>query len=348
VKPEHNLPFDGEGYHARLDGAANVLWEPLWRLCTKLRPVERVLLTSSPLRRLHFVHHGGGSYLSTPHTHSRLQHTLGVFSLIAHFCPENDLLRAAALLHDVGHAPFSHALEPLDGVDHHRWTVDRTFSSPIADILIQHNLNPQAVLACINGESTNLLHNDDDILHADHLDSWVRSAQVGGILPLPVPELLARLRSRGSYLDTDIETAELLVDLIVAEAHFHCSAANLGTNTILRHLVQQVLDAGVVTTNTLATMTDNMVERVLFDTPVTAKEAKRLWYQPHGIVVRRLRDKDAPPGVHIVQVNRLYLAMPLADGQIVTQVSSRSAALVAGARQLRGTYAVYWAECANY
>jgi len=50
---------------------------------------------------------------------NRLQHTLGVFSLVAHFCPENVLLRAAALLHDVGHAPFSHALERLDGVDHH-------------------------------------------------------------------------------------------------------------------------------------------------------------------------------------------------------------------------------------
>lgn len=344
MKLAHNLPLDGGECLARLDGAASVLWEPLWRLCTELRPVERALLTCSPLRRLHFVHHGGGSYLGTQHTHSRLQHALGVFSLIAHFCPENDILRAAALLHDVGHAPFSHALEQLDGVDHHRWTIDRILSPPIADILIQHNLDPQAVLACISGEPTNLLRNGDGILHADHLDSWVRSAQVGGILPLSAPELLARLRLRGSYLDTDVETAELLVDLIVAEARFHCSAANLGTNTILKHLVQQVLDAGVLTTCTLAAMTDNVVERVLFETPVTAKEARRLWYQPYTIVVHRIGAKDAPPGAHVVQVDHLYLAMPLTDGQTVTQVSSRAAALLAEAQQLRGTYAVYWAS----
>lgn len=336
--------FPQGDYLARLDGAASVLWEPLWRLRTKLRPVERDLLTCSTLRRLHFVHHSGGSYLSTQHTHSRLQHTLGVFSLIAHFCPENDLLRAAALLHDVGHPPFSHALEQLDGIDHHRWTIERILSPPIADILAQHNLDPQAVLACISGESTNLLRNGNGILHTDHLDSWVRSAQVGGTLPLTTPELLARLHLRGSYLGTNIETAELLVDLIVAEARFHCSAANLGTNTILKHLVQQVLDAGVLTNITLAAMTDNMVERVLFETPVTAKEARRLWCQPHAIVVHRLGAKDAPPTAHVVQMDHLYLAMPLTDGQIVTRVSSRAAALLAQAQQLRGTYVVYWAS----
>jgi hypothetical protein len=128
----------------------------------------------------------------------------------------------------------------------------------------------------------------------------------------------------------------------VAEARFHCSAANLGTNTILKHLVQQVLDAGVLTTDTLAAMTDNMVERILFETPVTAKEARRLWYQPHAIVVRRLGE-DAPPGAHIVQVDHLYLAMPLTGGQIVTKVSSQAAALLAEAQQLRGPYVVYWA-----
>ena len=273
-----------------------------------------------------------------------MQHTLGVFSLIAHFCPENDILRAAALLHDVGHAPFCHTLEGLDGVDHHRWTRDRILSPPIADILIQHDLAPQSVLACISGETANPLRNDNGILHADHLDCWVRSAQAGGILPRPAPEILARLRLRGSHLDADIETAELLVDLIVAEARFYCTAANLGPNTILKHLVQQLLDAGVLTTNALATMTDSMVERALFESSVTAEEARRLWYQPQAVSVRRLGDQDVPPGAYTVRMDHLYLAMPLTDGQIVTEVSSRAAALLAEVQRLHGTYVVYWAS----
>jgi len=332
-----------EDYPARLDGVAGVLWEPLWRLRTRLRPVEQALLTCPPVRRLHFIHHGGGSRLSTPHTHSRLQHTVGVFSLIAHFCPDDDALRAAALLHDVGHTPFCHTLEGLEGIDHHRWTKDCILSPPIADILAQHDLDPQSVAACIDGEPVNLLRNDDNVLHADHLDCWVRSAQAGGILPSTAPEILARLRLKGAYLNTDLEMAELLVDLIVAEARFYCTAANLGPNTILKHLVRQLLDAGVLTTNTLAAMTDSMVERALFESPITAEEAWRLWYQPNAIVVRRFDGQDdAPSNAHVVQMEQLYLAMPLANGRMVTQISPQAERLASEARALRGAYAVYW------
>jgi len=331
-------------YPARLDGAGAILWEPLWRIRTELWPVERALLTCEPLRRLHFVCHGGGSRLTTHHTHSRLQHTLGVFALIAHFCPHDDLLRVAALLHDVGHAPFSHALERLNGVDHHRWTVERILSPPIADVLTQHGLEPQSVVACIEGQPTSILKNSDDILHADHLDSWVRSAQAGGILPQPAHEILARLHLAGPHLEIDVGMAEALVVLIVAEARFHCSAANMGPNTVLAHLVQRVLEAGEMTADDLATMTDAEVQRRLFETPATQEEANRLWYRPQAIDVRRLEGDDAPPGAHVVRVDRLYLAMPLVDGEVVTRVSPRAAAMLDEARQLLGTYAVSWRQ----
>jgi HD superfamily phosphohydrolase len=331
-----------DDYFARLDGTATVLWEPLWRVRTELRLVERVLLACWPLRRLHFVSHSGGSALTTHHVHSRLQHTLGVFSLVAHFCPDDDVLRVAALLHDVGHAPFSHALEQLDGVDHHRWTVERILSSPVADILTRHGLKPRSVSACVDGDPASILKNRDGILHADHLDSWVRSAQAGGILPRPAREILARLHLVGPHLETDVETAELLVDLIVAEARFHCSAANLGPNMMLARLAQRLSDAGAVAPEELATMTDAEVERRLFETSTTREEAKWLWYRPDAIVVRRLVGDDAPPDAYIVRMDHLYLAMPLVDGQDVTRVSSRAADLLSQARQLRGTYAVYW------
>jgi HD superfamily phosphohydrolase len=271
-----------------------------------------------------------------------LQHTLGVFSLVARFCPDDDLLRVAALLHDVGHAPFSHALEQLDGVDHHRWTVECLLSPSVADILARHSLEPQAVADCVDGAPVSILKNRDGILHADHLDSWVRSAQAGGILPQSAPEILTRLHLAGPHLETDIETAELLVDLIVAEARFHCSAANLGPNTILAHLVRRLFDAGVLTPDELAAMTDAEVERQLFETPATQEEAKRLWYRSQAINVQRLDDGDAPPGAHLAEMDHLYLAMPLVDGRAVTQVSSRAADLLDEAQQLRGMYAVYW------
>ena len=155
-------------------------------LCERIR--------AAPYTLLHFVCHGGGSALTTHHTHSRLQHTLGVFALVAQFWPDDDVLRVAALLHDVGHAPFSHALEQLDGVDHHRWTIESILAPPVADILAQHGFEPQSIVDCVNGNPATILKNHDGILHADHLDSWVRSAQAGGILPQPAQKVLEHLR----------------------------------------------------------------------------------------------------------------------------------------------------------
>jgi uncharacterized protein len=61
---------------------------------------------------------------------NRFEHTLGVARLVADYCDAQRLaaedsrpLMAAALLHDVGHGPLSHTLEPIFkthfGLDHH-------------------------------------------------------------------------------------------------------------------------------------------------------------------------------------------------------------------------------------
>lgn len=103
-------------YRLRLDGALDDLWEPLWRIPVRLFHEEQLLIRSRAVRRLHFLRHGGASFINSHHTYSRLQHTLGVFALTAYFEPENRALRMAALLHDAGHAPFSHTLDSLEGV----------------------------------------------------------------------------------------------------------------------------------------------------------------------------------------------------------------------------------------
>jgi uncharacterized protein len=62
--------------------------------------------------------------------HNRFEHSLAVTKLVSQYCVAKELslqssrhLLAAALLHDVGHGPLSHTLEPIFkvafGVDHH-------------------------------------------------------------------------------------------------------------------------------------------------------------------------------------------------------------------------------------
>jgi len=103
------------------------------------------------------------------------------------------------------------------------------------------------------------------------------------------------------------------------------------------------LVAASLAVDDLAAMTDAEVMAVLFDASVTAAEARRLWYRPYEIVVRRLAEGEiAPSGARVVEMDRLYLDVPLAGGRIVTRVSDRAAALVDEARRWCGVYVVYW------
>ncbi|HEX7181981.1 MAG TPA: HD domain-containing protein [Thermoanaerobaculia bacterium] len=105
-------------------------------------PLEAALINSRPLQRLRFIHQLGFTFLVFPGAeHSRFSHVLGAMHLAGRvydaLCSksggllppgtrsrERRLARAAALLHDVGHAPFSHSAEELfdGGIDHEEMT----------------------------------------------------------------------------------------------------------------------------------------------------------------------------------------------------------------------------------
>ena len=88
------------------------------------------LLGRPEVQRLHGVHQLGLAHLVFPGAnHTRLEHSLGAYYIASKMAEalelpadERDEVLAAALLHDIGHPPFSHTLEEvmLDrlGVDH--------------------------------------------------------------------------------------------------------------------------------------------------------------------------------------------------------------------------------------
>jgi HD superfamily phosphohydrolase len=103
---------------------------------------------------------------------TRLEHSLGVAKLAADAAADLELPRAraqlfvaAALLHDIGHYPLSHAAEPaftkLLGAGHHevgRWIVLGTGPIPrmrsLAPTLEQLGVDPAAVWAIVDGSSS--------------------------------------------------------------------------------------------------------------------------------------------------------------------------------------------------
>jgi HD superfamily phosphohydrolase len=94
------------------------------------------LLDTPEVQRLRRIHQLGVSYFTYAGAdHNRLAHTLGVVHLmqqaLQHLERIHDnmeisharaALLAAAMLHDVGHGPFSHLFEPCLGIDHEVWS----------------------------------------------------------------------------------------------------------------------------------------------------------------------------------------------------------------------------------
>ncbi|HYO13033.1 MAG TPA: HD domain-containing protein [Thermoanaerobaculia bacterium] len=105
-------------------------------------PLEAALVNSRPVQRLRFIHQLGFTFLVFPGAeHSRFSHVLGAMHLAGRVydalcsrgegvlpggtrAPERRLVRVAALLHDLGHAPFSHSAEDLfeGSIDHEEMT----------------------------------------------------------------------------------------------------------------------------------------------------------------------------------------------------------------------------------
>jgi HD superfamily phosphohydrolase len=105
--------------------------------------LESAVLRTRPLQRLRWVRQLGLAHLVFPGAeHSRFSHALGAMELAGRVydalaekspdlldtdprCPERRRVRLAALVHDVGHAPFSHSAEELfeDGLSHEDMTL---------------------------------------------------------------------------------------------------------------------------------------------------------------------------------------------------------------------------------
>ena len=109
-----------------------ILRDPVWNNI-RVDELTLELVDTDVFQRLRYVRQLGWTYLVYPGaTHSRFEHALGTHHLsrrtLALLCEssesvsiseeEQTIVRSAALLHDVGHYPFSHALEEIGALHH--------------------------------------------------------------------------------------------------------------------------------------------------------------------------------------------------------------------------------------
>lgn len=157
------------------------------------------LMETPEIQRLHGIKQLGLTYLVYPGAnHTRLEHSLGT-SYIARKMAKAlgiDAMQAgvAALLHDIGHGPFSHTLEYLMheriGKDHMDITremilgktllSDCEYETTIKEILSKYGMDARKIADAIagKGEISKIIHGT---LDADQIDYLMRDAYYTGV-----------------------------------------------------------------------------------------------------------------------------------------------------------------------
>ncbi len=151
---------------------ATIIRDPLWNSIS-VDPLAVRLMDTAVFQRLRYIRQLGLAFLVYPGaTHSRFEHALGAYHLarrtlrmldergeLARVASDDPaIIRAAALLHDVGHYPFSHALEEIGALHHEEVARPLITTGEIAELLREIAPDaPERVYALIRGQSTSPL-----------------------------------------------------------------------------------------------------------------------------------------------------------------------------------------------
>src|SRR4051812_15916989 len=189
------------------------------------RPRDRLLfdlVNAVEVQRLRRIRQLGMASLAYPGAdHSRYSHSLGVMETarkilaqLARSFPIDEesetVCVVAALLHDLGHGPFSHVFERVSGI-HHERLGQRVILDPDSEVhrvLFQHDkLMPERIVDFLRCKPKRTFFCDilSSQLDADRLDYLLRDnhmtgSQYGGGEPpglLPAPALAAPPEPRG-------------------------------------------------------------------------------------------------------------------------------------------------------
>ncbi len=190
----------------RIKDRGKVFRDPVHRLI-RVDPGDDFILDlidTPQFQRLRRVRQLGVSWL-TYHgaEHSRFAHSMGVFnfaqrilralkdrykndtSLADYLEQHSRELKAAALLHDIGHGPFSHMIERAfkGGTDHENETIQLIEEGPIREVLEKANIDPTHVADIIRKTSKERLIIDivSSQLDADRMDYLLRDSLMTGV-----------------------------------------------------------------------------------------------------------------------------------------------------------------------
>ena len=262
-----------------------ILRDPVWNNI-RLDELTLRLVDTEVFQRLRYVRQLGWTYLVYPGaTHSRFEHALGTHHLsrrtLALLCEaensvsigeeEQSIARAAALLHDVGHYPFSHALEEIGALHHEDVARPLIMEGNVASLLSSKlgSDAPGLVFDLIRGRSESPLQGlISGSLDLDKIEYLKRDAFMCGV---PYGEIDVDRLTNSLVIVDDPDTGRsalgvqekalsALESLLFAKYQMYRNVywhhAVRSATAMYKRLVEDAVKAGVVDVDSLARHTD--------------------------------------------------------------------------------------------
>jgi len=256
-----------------------VVRDPLWNNI-RLEPEALAIVDTPAVQRLRYVRQLGHAFLVYPGaTHTRFEHALGTYHLARRVLAQLDepegggrrpdpaeglAVRIAALLHDIGHYPFSHALEEA-GLPHHEDLAARHLATgPLAGVLERLGLPASRLLPLIQGTSPSPLAGIvAGSLDVDKLDYLSRDATMCGVPygVIDVDRLLTSLTLADGRLALHAKGLAALESLLFAKYQMYRNVywhhAVRSATAMFKRLVRRTIAARRMTADTVAVATDD-------------------------------------------------------------------------------------------
>ena len=254
--------------------------------------VAAELLETPALQRLRRLRQLGTVGLVYPSAnHTRFEHSLGVYHLARSALdqlgiegPRAERIRAAAILHDIGHTPFSHNIEGIvarrTGRMHDE-VGDLISEGEIARVLALYDIDPSTVTDLIagDGELGGLVSGELDV---DRMDYLVRDAHHTGVPygTIDTGRLVRELRFVDGELvlaEGNVQTAEslLVARSLMNPVVYNHHVARI-SKAMLRRGTEKLLETDELIAEKLRRMDDPGLLVALRSNPVTADLARRL------------------------------------------------------------------------
>ena len=253
------------------------------------------LLDSPALQRLRYIRQLGFSYLVYPGAnHTRFEHSLGTMFLADVACrkfgladDERTLVTAAALLHDIGHGPFSHASEPLMEAFLSRTHDDigDLVEEQAGSILREYSIDPEELTQVVRGKHplSGIIHGDLDVDRMDYLlrDAYYTGAPYGTVDAQRLIRHLIRTET-GTVLDENgVNAAEslLIARTLMRPTVYYHHVSRIGESMFQLAVLEHLKGKGMKSAKNLLHMDDATCLHTLRSSknPVSSGLAKRLY-----------------------------------------------------------------------